>query len=64
MGVATFLIAFVPTYESIGIWGAVILTILRMLQGIGVDGEWGSSLLLAIEWSRTHGQRGLVASRP
>jgi metabolite-proton symporter len=64
MGIATFLIAFVPTYESIGIWGAVILTILRMIQGIGVGGEWGGSVLLAMEWSRTHGQRGLVASWP
>ena len=64
MGISTFLIAFVPTYESIGIWGAVILTLLRMLQGIGVGGEWGGSVLLAMEWSRTHGQRGLVASWP
>jgi MFS family permease len=64
MGIATFLIAFVPTYSSIGIWGAVILTVLRMLQGIGVGGEWGGSVLLAMEWSRTHGQRGLVASWP
>ena len=64
MGVATFLVAFVPTYSSIGIWGAVILTVLRMIQGIGVGGEWGGSVLLAMEWSRTHGQRGLVASWP
>ena len=64
MGIATFLIAFVPTYESIGIWGAVILTVLRVFQGIGVGGEWGGSVLLAMEWSRTHGQRGLVASWP
>jgi MFS family permease len=64
MGLATFAIAFVPTYESIGIWGAVILTVLRTLQGIGVGGEWGGSVLLAMEWSRTHGQRGLVASWP
>ena len=64
MGIATFLIAFVPTYASIGIWGAVILTILRMVQGIGVGGEWGGSVLLAMEWSRHHGQRGLVASWP
>jgi MFS family permease len=64
MGIATFLIAFVPTYESIGIWGAVTLTLLRALQGIGVGGEWGGSVLLAMEWSRTHGQRGLVASWP
>jgi len=64
MGLATFLIAFVPTYATIGIWGAVLLTVLRALQGIGVGGEWGGSVLLAMEWSRTHGQRGLVASWP
>ena len=64
MGIATFLIAFVPTYSSIGIWGAVILTVLRMFQGIGVGGEWGGSVLLAMEWSRTHGQRGLVSAWP
>lgn len=64
MGIATFLVAFVPTYASIGIWGAVILTVLRMVQGIGVGGEWGGSVLLAMEWARTHGHRGLVASWP
>jgi len=64
MGIATFLIAFVPTYEQIGIWGAVLLTVLRMFQGIGVGGEWGGSVLLAMEWSRTHGERGLMASWP
>ncbi len=64
MGIATFLVAFVPTFETIGIWGAILLTILRALQGIGVGGEWGGSVLLAMEWSRTHGQRGLVASWP
>jgi metabolite-proton symporter len=64
MGIATFLIAFVPTYAEIGAWGAVILTVLRMLQGIGVGGEWGGSVLLAMEWSRGHGSRGLVASWP
>ncbi|WP_424630929.1 MFS transporter [Bradyrhizobium sp. SYSU BS000235] len=64
MGIATFLVAFVPTYASIGIWGAVILTVLRMFQGIGVGGEWGGSVLLAMEWSRTYGHRGFVASWP
>jgi MFS family permease len=64
MGLATFAIAFVPTFASIGIWGAVLLTALRAVQGIGVGGEWGGSVLLAMEWSRTHGQRGLVASWP
>jgi MFS family permease len=64
MGLATFAIAFVPTYASIGIWGAILLTVLRMIQGIGVGGEWGGSVLLAMEWSRTHGERGLMASWP
>jgi MFS family permease len=64
MGLATFAIAFVPTYDSIGIWGAVLLTVLRALQGIGVGGEWGGSILLSMEWSRTHNQRGLIASWP
>src|SRR3974390_3366603 len=64
MGLATFAIAFVPTYASIGIWGAILLTVLRMIQGIGVGGEWGGSVLLAMEWSRSQNQRGLIASWP
>ena len=64
MGIATFLIAFVPTYASIGVWGAVILTVLRIVQGIGVGGEWGGSVLIAMEWSRTHSSRGLIAAWP
>jgi MFS family permease len=38
MGIATFLVAFVPTYGQIGIWGAVLLPILRFIQGVGVGG--------------------------
>src|SRR5215831_3355010 len=34
MGIATFLVALVPSYESIGIWGAIILTVLRFIQGV------------------------------
>src|SRR5437660_11646358 len=64
MGIATFLIALVPTYASIGIWGAVLLTVLRVIQGIGVGGEWGGSVLISMEWARGHGSRGLVASWP
>ena len=64
MGIATFLIALVPGYASIGIWGAVILTVLRMIQGIGVGGEWGGSVLIAMEWARTHNSRGLIAAWP
>lgn len=64
MGVATFLVAFVPTYDQIGIWGAVILTALRFIQGVGVGGEWGGSVLLAMEWARSNDRRGLIASWP
>jgi MFS family permease len=64
MGIATFLVAFVPTYEQIGIWGAIILTVLRFIQGVGVGGEWGGSVLLSMEWARTTAHRGFVASWP
>jgi len=64
MGIATFLIAFVPSYSSIGVWGAVILTLLRVVQGIGVGGEWGGSILISMEWARGHSNRGLIASWP
>ena len=63
MGVATMAIGLVPGYDSIGIWGAVLLTIARALQGIAVGGEWGGSVLIAAEWSR-QGGRGLAASWP
>jgi metabolite-proton symporter len=64
MGIATFLVAFVPTYESIGIWGAVLLTVLRFIQGVGVGGEWGGSVLMSMEWTKTNAHRGFVASWP
>ena len=62
MGFATFAVAFVPTYASIGIWGAILLTVLRFVQGVGVGGEWGGSVLLSMEWARTSKNRGLIAS--
>lgn len=64
MGIATFLVGLVPTYAQVGIWGAVILTTLRCLQGIGVGGIWGGSVLLSMEWTRTNKHRGFVASWP
>jgi MFS family permease len=63
-GIATFVVGLVPGYEAIGIWGAVILTIIRFIQGIGVGGEWGGSVLLAMEWARTNKHRGFIASWP
>jgi MFS family permease len=64
MGIATVLVGFVPNYAQIGIWGAILLTILRFIQGVGVGGEWGGSVLLAMEWSKSHGNRGFIASWP
>jgi len=63
-GLSTFAVAFVPGYALIGIWGAVILTIIRFIQGIGVGGEWGGSVLLAMEWARTNAHRGFISSWP
>src|SRR6202000_2097997 len=59
-GIATFAVGLVPGYDKIGIWGAVILTLLRLIQGIGVGGEWGGSVLLAMEWARSKKHRGFL----
>jgi metabolite-proton symporter len=64
MGIATFLVALVPTYDQIGVWGAVILTVLRFVQGVGVGGEWGGSVLMSMEWARDNNSRGFIASWP
>ncbi|HKO10071.1 MAG TPA: MFS transporter [Alphaproteobacteria bacterium] len=63
MGIGTFIVALVPTYNEIGLWGAVILSVLRFLQGMGVGGEWGGAILVAMEWGGP-GRRGLYASLP
>ena len=63
-GIATAAVGLVPGYSTIGIWGAIILTILRLIQGIGVGGEWGGSVLLAMEWAQTNKNRGFIASWP
>jgi metabolite-proton symporter len=63
MGSSTFLIGVLPTYERAGILAPLLLTVLRVLQGIGVGGEWGGAVLLALE-SGHRGRRGLYASWP
>ena len=64
MGLATFLIGLLPTYAQIGTSAALILAVLRFLQGVGVGGEWGGSVLVAMEWARTPSHRGFIASWP
>src|ERR1700761_9297454 len=44
MGLATALIGVLPTYSTIGYAAPVLLTLLRVCQGIGVGGEWGGSV--------------------
>jgi MHS family shikimate/dehydroshikimate transporter-like MFS transporter len=63
MGIATFLIGLLPTYESIGIWAPILLVVFRIFQGLGVGGEWGGAVLLAVEHS-PEGRRGYYGSWP
>ena len=63
-GLATVAVGLVPSYASIGVWGAVLLTFIRLIQGIGVGGEWGGSVLLAMEWAQTNKHRGFISSWP
>jgi MFS family permease len=63
MGVATVLIGLLPTYAQVGIWAPILLTLLRLIQGFAVGGEWGGAVLMAAE----HGdaaRRGFWASWP
>jgi metabolite-proton symporter len=61
MGLATFLIGLLPTYEQIGVAAPVLLVVLRFVQGLGVGGEWGGAVLMAVEHGH-RGRRGLYAS--
>ena len=61
MGIATVGIGLVPSYETIGIWGAVLLTVGRVVQGLSVGGEWSGSVLMAGEWTSPE-RRGFTTS--
>lgn len=63
MGLATFLMGVLPTYAQIGIWAPVFLIILRLIQGLGLGGEWGGALLLAVEYAPKE-KRGFFGSVP
>ncbi|WNE94360.1 MFS transporter [Streptomyces luomodiensis] len=74
MGVATFLIGVLPTYQAIGLWAPALLVTLRVVQGIAVGGEWGGGVLIVSEhapdrrrgfysaWSQTGVGLGFVLS--
>jgi MFS family permease len=61
MGIASTLIGLIPGASVIGPWGAVILVVLRVCQGIAVGGEWGGAALMALEHSDPK-RRGFAAS--
>lgn len=61
MGLGTFLIGLLPTYDQIGIAAPVLLVILRLLQGIGLGGEWGGAVLMVVENAPTR-NRGMLGS--
>lgn len=63
MAFGTVLIGFLPTYQAIGVAAPILLTLLRIIQGIGVGGEWGGSVLLSMEWGHQQ-RRGFSASWP
>ncbi len=63
MGVATFAIGCLPTYAQIGVAAPLILIVLRFLQGLGLGGEWGGAVLMAVEHS-PEGRRGFYGSFP
>jgi MFS family permease len=63
MGISTFLIGLLPGYATLGYAAPVLLTLLRIGQGLGVGGEWGGSVLLSMEWG-SHRRRGIMASWP
>jgi len=63
MGMATFLIGLLPTYATAGYWAPAMLLALRVFQGIGIGGEWGGAVLLAVEHS-PGARRGFYGSWP
>ena len=63
MGVATFLIGLIPTFDQIGIWAPLLLLLMRICQGIGLGGEWGGAVLMAYEYAPKD-KRGYYASLP
>jgi MFS transporter, MHS family, shikimate and dehydroshikimate transport protein len=63
MGIATFLMGTLPTYDQIGVWAPLLLLLLRMAQGIGLGGEWGGAAILTFEHA-PRGKRGLFSSWP
>jgi MHS family shikimate/dehydroshikimate transporter-like MFS transporter len=63
MGVSSTIIGMLPTYAQVGIWAPILLTLMRVCQGIGLGGEWGGAVLMAVEHAPAH-RRGFFGSFP
>jgi MFS family permease len=63
MGIGTSIIGLLPSYQSIGIAAPILLILMRIVQGIGLGGEWGGSMLLAVEYAAPE-KKGLFGSVP
>ena len=51
MGASTMGVGMIPSYETIGVWGGILLTVGRILQGLAIGGQWSGSVLMAAEWT-------------
>jgi len=63
MGLASTIVGLIPTYARIGIWAPILVTLMRVFQGIGIGGEWGGAVVMAVEHAPA-GRRGLWGSFP
>src|SRR5581483_5811265 len=63
MGAATAVIGLLPTYDSAGIWAAILLVACRLVQGFGLGGEWGGAVLMAVEHAPAD-KKGFYGSWP
>ena len=63
MGGATVLMGLLPTYQAIGIAAPILMVLLRLVQGLGIGGEWGGAMLLAVEYAPKE-RRGFFGSVP
>lgn len=63
MGISTFAVGLIPSYDTIGIWAPILLVVMRLLGGIALGGEWGGAVLLSVEHAPA-GKRGLYGALP
>lgn len=63
MGIGTVAIGLLPNYAAIGMWAPVLLVFFRLIQGVGVGGEWGGAVLMAVEYSPAN-RRALYGAFP